>query len=114
MSKRVSRAKRREQRELGVYEPVRRVPDSARAAERRASESAQSARIAAAREEIAAEEAADSARPAPEKRRDRTVLVLVALTALAGLIFWLTQRTPAKNEAKIDANAIPATSATAP
>ena len=102
MSKKVTRAKRKEMREKGVYEPPSRVPESARAAERRADEAAINARTHAAREEIAADEAPPSERAPPPKRRDRTVLVLLALTGIAGLIYWLTQRSPAKNDAKID------------
>jgi hypothetical protein len=101
-------------RDKGVYEPPSRVPESARAAERRAEEAAASARVHAAREEIASEEAAASERGAAPKRRDRTVLVLLALTGLAGLIYWLTQRTPAKNETKIEVGAPSVASASKP
>lgn len=106
MSKKVPRAKRRELREQGVYEPPSRVSRATRAAERRAEEAATSARTRAARDEIVAEEeAAPSVAEKPAPTRDRTIFVLFGLTALAGLIFWLTQRSPSKTEAKISVGA---------
>ncbi|MFT3774734.1 MAG: hypothetical protein QM820_56005 [Minicystis sp.] len=108
MSKKLSRSKRRELREQGLLEAPSRAVIEARREQKRAEGTPATARVHAAREEAAArtEEAQEEDAPAAPKgnaRRDRTVLVLVGLTALAALIFWLTQRSPTK-ETKIDAS----------
>lgn len=109
MSKKLSRARRKELREQGQLEEAPRAVEEARRELRRAESDGASARVHAAREEVAArgddapeEESEAPAKPRP--RHDRTVLVLVGLTALAALIFWLTQRSPTK-ETKIEATA---------
>jgi hypothetical protein len=99
VSKKLSRSKRKELRDKGELEPTR-------PAERRRTEDAYTpprstaARAPEPREEIADDEPVEAA-PKKAAGRDRTVLVLVALTAAAALIFWLTQRSPTK-ETKID------------
>lgn len=106
MSKKVSRSKRRELKDKGLYEAPPRLPESVRA-QRRAEEEAAGVHVAPERDELREDDAPVLDKKQP--RRDRTVLVLVGLTALAGLIFWLTQRSPNK-ETKIT---VPATGAAA-
>jgi len=101
VSKKLSRAKRKDLRDKGSIEAAPRAAAERRSAARRDEEASAASRVQEAREEIAAEEEAREAAPRPRARRDRTVLVLVGLTALAALIFWLTQRTPSK-DTKID------------
>lgn len=116
MSKKLSRARRKELREQGQLEEAPRAVEEARRELRRAESDGAAARVHVAREEVAArgDDAEESEAPArPKARHDRTVLVLVALTALAALIFWLTQRSPTK-ETKIEVSApVPAAASSA-
>jgi uncharacterized protein HemX len=99
VGKKLSRAKRKERREQGILEAL---PQRAKAEPERTPRRGEGA--PEPREEIAKDVEEDD-RPAPATRtakRDRTLLVLVALTAGAALIFWLTQRSPKQDTKMID------------
>ncbi|APR82485.1 Hypothetical protein A7982_07834 [Minicystis rosea] len=110
MGKKLSRSKRKELREQGVFEAPSASVLSAKREMRRAEASSTSARTVIAKTDGAASAHTDDEETAPapaEKapaKPDRTVLVLVALTALAAVIFWLTQRSPNAKETKIEAS----------
>jgi hypothetical protein len=88
---------RRELREKGKLAPAPKLKQAQRVAEREAEEHAASARVAEAREEVAHHEA--EAKPkARSKQRDLTVLLLLGLTAIAAIIFYLSQRAPSTDE----------------
>jgi ferric-dicitrate binding protein FerR (iron transport regulator) len=110
VTKKLTRSKRKELRAKGQLKEVPRLDDGHKAEERRAEEESASARVHEAHEEIAHREEEKDAEPAPAKKkpRDLTVLLLVALTAVAGLILYLVQRGPSQPEA-----AKPAASASA-
>lgn len=99
MGKKLSRARRKELREQGLLEPPSgraRIEDERTP---RRGEAAPALRVETAEDVEEEERAAPRTRAA---RRDRTLLVLLALTAGAGLIFWLTQRSPQHESKMID------------
>jgi hypothetical protein len=102
VTKKLTRSKRRELRSKGQLRPLEWSVEARRAAEKQAEEAEASARIHEAREAIAQREAEDS--PVSEKKgrrpRDLTVLLLFGVTAVAAILYWLSQRspTPAKAE----------------
>ena len=101
VSKKLTRSQRRELREKGrLPTAAPRVKQAQRVAERQAEEEAVSARVAEARGEVHdAEEKRGEARGGTRaKRRDLTVLVLLGLTAIAAIIFYLSQRAPSTDE----------------
>jgi hypothetical protein len=90
---------RRELREKGKLAPAPKVRQARRVAEREAEEHAASARVAEAREEVAHhEEEGEAKLKARSKQRDLTVLLLLGLTAIAAVIFYLSQRAPSTDE----------------
>lgn len=103
VGKKLSRSKRKELREQGLLEPPPpRVKGEEERTARRAEASPASAperRVEGAKDDDEAERPASGTRTG---RRDRTVLVLLALTAGAALIFWLTQRSPKQDTKMID------------
>jgi ferric-dicitrate binding protein FerR (iron transport regulator) len=114
-TKKLTRSKRKELRAKGQLKVPARLDEESKAAERRAEEEEASARVGEAHEEIAHRAGEDEADPAPAKKkpRDLTVLLIVALTAVAGLIVWLVQRGPSQPEAAT-ASASASASARAP
>lgn len=101
MAKKLTRSKRKELRARGELEPKPQAIAAHKAAERQAEERAFGARAQEAREAIARKESEDDDGPksGPKpvgKPRDFTVLaLLVGVIAIAGVLFWLTQRPPA-------------------
>jgi hypothetical protein len=104
VTKKLTRSRRKELRTKGQLKPAANLSEvqAQKAAERKADEEAVSARVHEAREQIAHrhdEGEDEAAAPAKKPRRqDFTVLLLVGLTALAGLLYWLSQRPPSKAE----------------
>lgn len=103
---------RRELREKGRLAPPPKAKQAQRIAERQAEEQAASSRVADARDEVARHERGP-ARKARAKQRDLTVLILLGLTAIAALLFYLSQRPLRSNdaEAKPNPSASPASQA---
>jgi|HubBroStandDraft_5_1064220.scaffolds.fasta_scaffold651890_2 hypothetical protein len=89
---------RRELRAKGHLPPAPRDKQALRVAERQAEEQAASARIAEAHEEAAHHEV-EPKREERSRRRDFTVLLLLGLTAIAAIIFYLSQRAPSADDA---------------
>jgi hypothetical protein len=88
---------RRELREKGRLAPAPKEKQAQRVAERQAEEEAVSARVAEAREEVAHHAA--PTKKARSQRRDFTVLLLLGLTAIAAIIFYLATRAPSADDA---------------
>jgi hypothetical protein len=103
VTKKLTRSKRKELRAKGQLKPAEalREVETRKAAEKRAEEEAATARVHEAHEELAQrdeDDAPSSRKKRKRKGRDLTLLLIAGVTAVAGLIFWLSQRAPGKPE----------------